>query len=169
MWLELLCILTVVIAIAVSYIIRSNKRAEMDRYYETAHKMIKETCLDGAIKNQKHQQNSGMKIMVYLKWKTRNKEGYVFDPEKEIRIGRNLERNEICIREPLVSSQHCRILLYQGNLIVQDMNSSNGTWIRRGIKKHLVNGAEGLLTGDKLVVGKEKITVTIFYFDLAFL
>lgn len=169
MWIELICVLLVVIIIAVSYIVKSNKKAEMNRYYETAHKMIKEICLDGAIKNQKQRWNNGMKLMVYLKWKTSSKEGYVFDPERIIRIGRSPAENEICIREPAVSAKHCRIYLYQDKIIVQDLGSANGTWIKRGLKKYRVNGARILLTGDRLIVGNEKIIVTIFYFDLAFL
>ncbi|MDD2980441.1 MAG: FHA domain-containing protein [Hespellia sp.] len=169
MWIQLILILLVIVTAVVSYIIRNNKKAEVNRYYGAAQKIIKESCLDGAIKNNKQQWNQGMKIMVYLKWKAKPKQEYVFDPEKVVKIGRSLESNDVCIRDILVSAEHCRIFIYQGQLIIQDLNSSNGTWLKRGLHKEIVRGSAPLLSGDKLMIGNEKIDVTVFYFDLAFL
>ena len=69
----------------------------------------------------------------------------------------------------MISGQHCVIYLSEGMLAIQDLNSSNGTWIRRGFWKHRLQGAEYLLSGDKIIVGGLKLTVTIFTFDMAYI
>jgi pSer/pThr/pTyr-binding forkhead associated (FHA) protein len=45
-------------------------------------------------------------------------------------IGR-LEDNSFPIVEPSVSSHHCEILLHGGEVLVRDLNSTNGTYINR--------------------------------------
>lgn len=159
----------IAVCCAAVYILINCRKAEMQKYYEAAYKMIKEVCLANALKNQAPRESVGQKIMVYLKWKDKKKQGYVFDPQQGIRIGRTPGMNEICIREQMVSGQHCVLYISENRLAVQDLNSANGTWICRGLKKHPVRGAEYLFTGDKLMVGGLKITVTIFTFDMAYI
>lgn len=154
---------------AAIYVIRSSRKAEMQKYYDAAYKMIKENCLNNAIRNQSVPAYGGLKVMVYLKWKDRQKQGFVFDPEHGIRIGRSPGENEICIRDGAVSGQHCVLFVSGGRLAVQDLNSANGTWIQRGFWKHAVETAEFLCSGDRLAVGTLKIQVTVFTFDMAYI
>ena len=162
----------VVIGIAVIgvviYVLHANAKAERQKYYDAAYKVIKEECLNNAIRNQNEKIRNGQKLMLYLKWKDSEKQGYVFDPEKPVRIGRSPENSEICIREETVSSQHCILYLYQGGLYLQDMNSRNGTWLKLGLKKRLVQGVVPVFSGDKIIVGSLAIKVTIFTFDMAY-
>lgn len=151
------------------YIVWSSRRAEQQKYYDAAYKMIKENCLNQAIRSKYVQQYDGQKVMVYLKWKDRQKQGFVFDPEGGVRIGRTPEENEICIKESTVSAQHCVLYLTEGRVAVQDFQSANGTWIKRGLRKYPVRGAELVFSGDKILVGSLKIKVTIFTFDMAYL
>lgn len=151
------------------YIVWSSRRAEIQKYYDAAYKIIKEDCLNQAISRREVKQEAGQKVMVYLKWKDRQKQGFVFDPAKGVRIGRTPEENEICIREAAVSARHCILYLAGGQLAVQDFQSANGTWIRRGLRKHAVQGAELVYTGDKILVGSLKIKVTVFTFDMAYI
>lgn len=161
-------IIAVIIGVAL-YIYRSSRRSEIQKYYDAANMMIKESCLNNAIRNQMVTNMTGWKIMVYLKWKDWEKQGFVFDPDAGIRIGRVAEENEICIREHNVSGRHCRIFMYNGQLILQDLNSTNGTWIKRGFRKKRVIWAEPLLSGDKILIGSIKITVTVFSFDMTYI
>lgn len=156
-----------VISVA-AYIIHVNKKAERQKYYDAAYKVIKEDCLNNAIRNQNRKIQNGQKLMLYLKWKDSEKQGYVFDPEKPIWIGREPGSNDICIREEIVSSQHCMLFLYQGEVFLRDMNSRNGTWIRRGLRRRQVQEAEPVFSGDKIIVGSLAIRVIIFTFDMAY-
>ena len=85
----------VVIGIAVIgvviYVLHANAKAERQKYYDAAYKVIKEECLNNAIRNQNEKIRNGQKLMLYLKWKDSEKQGYVFDPEKPVRIGRVLK------------------------------------------------------------------------------
>lgn len=151
------------------YIIRSSRRTEERRYYDAAYKIIKEKCLNEAIQSKRVPQAAGQKVMLYLKWKGQKQQGFVFDPEPGVRIGRTPGENEICIRENEVSAHHCIIYLADGRPAVQDLQSANGTRIKRGFRKQLVYAPEYLYSGDRLLVGSLKIKVTIFTFDMAYL
>lgn len=140
-------------------------RRETEKYYQAAYKIIKEDLLDQAITNSRPRAYSGQKVMICLKWKG-SKEGYVFDPEKGVRIGRQVEGNELCIREIRVSSFHCRIFLMEGQPVVQDLNSSNGTWIKRGLSKKEVTEVSPIFTGDTLIIGSVKLKIILFCFDM---
>lgn len=106
--------------------------------------------------------------MLYLKWKDSEKQGYVFDPAKPIRIGRSPEKNDICIRKETVSLQHCVLYLYQTGVFLEDLHSRNGTWLKQGLVKRQVRGAEPVFSGDKIIVGDLVIKVIIFTFDMAY-
>lgn len=163
-------IIVIVIAVinVVIYVIQANKKAERQKYYDAAYKVIKEGCLNNAIRNHSETLQNRQKQMIYLKWKDGEKQGYVFDSEKPIWIGRNPEDNDICIREGAVSSRHCVLYLYQGNIFLKDLNSRNGTWIKQGMTKQQVQGVNQVFSGDKIIVGDLTIKVTIFIFDMAY-
>lgn len=169
MWIGLVFIIVLFAAGVAIFIYRSSRMSEIQKYYDAASMMIKETCLNNAIRNQMVSNIGGWKIMIYLKWKTREKQGFVFDPDAGVRIGRIPGENEICIRENNVSGRHCRILMYNGQLLLQDLNSTNGTWIKRGFRKKRVVGAEPLLSGDRILIGSIKMTVTVFSFDMTYI
>ncbi len=169
MWIIVIAVIAVVLIGIISYVMINSRKAEMQKYYDAAYKMIKEVCLSNALKNQKPRENNEQKVMIYLKWKEREKQGYVFDPQQGVRIGRTPGKNEICIREQRVSGRHCVIYLTEGRLAVQDLDSANGTWIRRGLRKHRIQGPEYLFTGDQIIVGSLRLKVTIFTFDMAYI
>lgn len=141
-------------------------RSEQKKYYDAAARMIRENCLDEVILSRGKKHAAGDKIMIYIKTAGKQKQGFVFDPQKGIRIGRSPEGNEICIRDSLVSASHCCIYLYQGQPVVQDFNSSNGTWIKRGFGSHRVNGTERILSGDRLIIGESQFKLLFFTFDM---
>lgn len=168
MWVIILIIVVTFIGV-MTYVITSSQKAEMQRYYEAAYRMIKEICLTNALKNQMQKEAVGQKIMIYLKWKDGEKQGYVFEPQQGVRIGRTPYVNEICIKNENVSGQHCMLYVSEGILAIRDLNSTNGTWVKRGLGKHRVQAAEYLFNGDKVSIGNLKITVIIFTFDMAYI
>lgn len=168
MLIGIIVVIGIAVVSVIAYVLHANRKAERQKYYDAAYKVIKEECLDNAIRNENAKIESGQRLMIYLKWKDSEKQGYVFDPAKPIRIGRSPEKNEICIREETVSSRHCMLYLYQGQLFLQDINSRNGTWLKQGLRKQLVQGAEPVFSGDKIIVGNLAIKVTVFIFDMAY-
>lgn len=168
MLIGIIIVICVAVISVISYVVHANQKAEKQKYYDAAYKVIKENCLNNAIRSHSKQIQGGQKVMLYLKWKDSEKRGYVFDPEKKIRIGRSPEINDICIREETVSGTHCVLYLYQGEVVLQDLNSRNGTCILRGFGRHLVQGAEFVYSGDRIMVGDLKMKVTIFTFDMAY-
>lgn len=151
------------------YDISFKKKAETQKYYDAAYKVMKESCLDHAIRSRDERVHRGQKLMLYLKWTDSEKRGYVFDPERTVRIGRDFENSDICIREETVSSRHCVLFLYQGALYLQDLNSRNGTWLKRGLGRQQVQGTAPVFSGDKILVGSLTIKVTVFTFDMAYM
>lgn len=168
MWIAVILV-TVCAAGAAYYIVYSSQKAEMQKYQNAARKMIKGKCLDQAIRSYGGRQYGGVKIMIYLKWKDGEKQGYVFDPEQGIYIGRAIGENDICVRDKEVSGRHCMIYISQGRLVVQDLNSANGTFVKHGIFRQRLEGPEPLYTGDRLIVGGLRMKVTVFTFDTAYI
>jgi len=77
----------------------------------------------------------------------------VFQSDKaEITIGRNI-KNDIQIDNLAVSNFHARVERSDGNYVIEDLNSTNGTYINE--KK--INKCE-LLDGDTADIGKHSLT-----------
>lgn len=55
--------------------------------------------------------------------------GLSFDVTTEKASVGRLEDNRLCIAEPSVSSHHCEIWLKGDDIVVKDMNSTNGTFV----------------------------------------
>lgn len=150
-------------------IIRAAEQAERQKYYDAAYKILKEECLDNAIKNRNSKMQDARKLMVYLKWKDTERQGYVFDPADGVWIGRDAQTNNICIREGDISLRHCVLYLYQGTVYLEDLHSRNGTRIRRGIRTRRVQEPCPVFSGDRIMVGDMVIRVTLFKFDTAYM
>ncbi len=145
-------------------------QSEMKRCYAAAYRMIKEKSLVEAICNQKDRRQMGtVKKILYLQSREKGAHGYVFDTEHPIRIGRDAGQNEVAIHDSQVSSCHCCIFCYENQLYVQDMRSSNGTWLLRGFRKYRVLDPCILQSGDRLLVGETTLKVHIFWFESQFL
>ena len=69
-----------------------------------------------------------------------------------VTIGR-VPGNTIAIDNPAVSSQHARVIVEGGQYVVEDLGSTNGTFVKeQAIKKHM------LQEGDVIRVGKHTLT-----------
>ena len=64
-------------------------------------------------------------------------------------IGRRAPSNWLLRSDPLVSRRHCRVALVDGQVIVVDLNSTNGTYLNGG----LVIGDTVWPQGSKIEIG----------------
>ena len=129
-----------------------------------AQRIIREEYLDGSIMKGGDTRRLSGKTMIVLRIKGNKDKGYVFDPQREICIGRSLESSDLCLSDPAVSSHHSRIFLCQGQVCIQDMDSANGTVILRpGRERRTIWGDTGFLYDrSKIWVGDTCIFVRIF-------
>lgn len=151
------------------------KKTERQKYYAAAGNILREEFLNYSLQNTVSPENTiseprAAKVMLYLKSQSPGKKAqFVFDPEKGIDIGRDSGRCNIFINEAEVSQFHCRIYSQNDRVFLQDMGSSNGTFVKRGvIKKYgLFNGNQiELKTGDKVLIGSCVFDIYLFYYDL---
>jgi pSer/pThr/pTyr-binding forkhead associated (FHA) protein len=75
--------------------------------------------------------------------------GSIFPIHKVTSIGRK-EDNTICVNDPYLSGSHAKIYLEEGRLIIEDLNSTNGT-MKNG---EVLKNAEELIIGDTIEIGR---------------
>lgn len=158
-----------IIVIVAGIVIIKKSQSEEKKYYEAAYRMVKEDYLTSSLKKSDSSANGyvvNLK-MVYLKLCSWPKQGYVFNPEKAITIGRDKMTNAICIPYPTISLNHCKIILYKGEIYLQDMNSSNGTIVQKGMKKYYISSGESIMLDnkDKIILGETILRIVIFEFQ----
>jgi pSer/pThr/pTyr-binding forkhead associated (FHA) protein len=79
--------------------------------------------------------------------------GMVFAIEpKGIRIGRDINKNDIVINSEMVSREHAWVGLEEGKVMIKDLNSRNGTYIN-SIESARIS-REILKDGDVIFMGK---------------
>jgi pSer/pThr/pTyr-binding forkhead associated (FHA) protein len=73
-------------------------------------------------------------------------------PGRPVIIGR--KRGELLLDDPMVSSAHCQLLLKDGEVLLEDLGSTNGTRVQgaRVREAALQDGAEIEIGGSRLVV-----------------
>ena len=162
----IIIIVCVCAVIAILFVYRSMQNTQERKYYDAAARMIKENLLDEFILNQGHVSGQSSKIMLCIHVRGKSRQRLVFDPQKGVRIGRDPQNNEICIRNSQVSASHCGLYMLDSKPVVQDYHSANGTWIRRGMQKLRVEGTAGLQSGDTLLIGDTRMDICFFEFDL---
>lgn len=164
----IIAILGIIIFITCVVVVKKTQ-IEENRYYEAAQQMIKEDYLSDSLKNSSCSDYHPVVIpMLYLKsCNTQPKQGYVFNPEKEVKIGRDKSACSIWIPNNMVSMDHCSIFESSGQLYLRDNGSANGTIVKKGIKKYLISNYESieLNTKDKIIICDIEFKVTIFYFN----
>jgi len=89
-------------------------------------------------------------LKIELKFKDSVLKTIVFDKEV-ITIGRH-PKNDIQIDSLSVSSQHARIVKYHGKYLIEDLNSTNGTYLN---KKKI--SKEKLADNDVITIGKHTL------------
>lgn len=163
--------------VAILYAVISHlKKIEREKYYMAAGNIVREDFLDYSLQNPMNNDGSRVqpktkKMMVYIKSKSSGKKAqFVFDPEKNIFIGRDKFNSNIYINESSVSQHHCKIFSQDNIVYLQDMNSSNGTVVQRGLfKKFLVSSSQWvqLQSNDTIIVGTKKLKIILFFYDMS--
>ncbi|MBA3654114.1 MAG: FHA domain-containing protein, partial [Actinobacteria bacterium] len=81
--------------------------------------------------------------------------GKTFDLTDEVTVGR-ASGCQVALSDPTVSQLHARIFRRDGRLFVEDLGSSNGTYVNR--KK--VSSPVAIRRGDRLSVGSTVLELT---------
>lgn len=174
----ILIILIVLIAVIVTGfgVLSHLKKVERGKYYMAAANIIREDFLNFSLQNPVNNDGSfnmpsEQRTMLYIKLKTSGKKAqFVFDPAKRILIGRDKFNSNIYINEAFVSQHHCSIFSENNLVFLQDMNSANGTYVKRGFLKkyHLLNGQHiQLRSNDTIIIGSNKFRIILFFYDMA--
>lgn len=168
--LALAAVMAGLIAVFVGLKVRAGERRKL---YRAAERIVKEDFLDYSLMNQQNTtaaQPSGHRVMVGLKaLGEKPRAEYVFDPGKVVMIGRLRGECAICLADVTVSQRHARILRNDGSIWLQDLNSANGSVVRRGLfGRHKVAGGEvfKLRGGDVLCCGAARFKLKIFVYDM---
>jgi FHA domain len=82
--------------------------------------------------------------------------GMIYDLDGDIVLGRG-DRAEIRLEDPFASSRHARVY-EQGNiLVIEDLESTNGTYLN----EELLESARPLHPGDRLRIGDSEFTFEV--------
>lgn len=166
----------VIVAAVVLFIVSNMKKNEKIKYYTAAGNTLREDFLNYSLQNHTGETADiriprSKKMMIYLKANSKGKKvQLVFDPEKEILIGRDKNSSNIYINDVTVSQKHCCIYSVDDHVYLRDMHSANGTYLKRGAfqRYHIVEGESiELFTKDVIIVGSNEFIVTLFYYDMA--
>jgi len=150
-------------------IIIKKKQIEKNNYYDAACQILKEEYLTQSLKKSSREEPLKQQKMIYLKiCSKKQKQRYVFNPAHEIIIGRAKQNSTIWLPSREVSMSHCRILLFDRQVYLQDLNSSNGTLVKKGWKTYLIESGQSILleTGNKIKIGETIFRVTVFDFQI---
>lgn len=82
--------------------------------------------------------------------------GSVFPVNGTISIGRK-DDNSISIDDPYISQVHAEVIVNDGRIFVNDLDSTNGTFVNG----KSVNGKQELYTGDKIEIGRITFKVIV--------
>jgi pSer/pThr/pTyr-binding forkhead associated (FHA) protein len=87
--------------------------------------------------------------------------GRAYDLAEEMTVGR-AQGCQVQIEDSYASQLHARVFRRDGQVFVEDIGSTNGTYVnRKGTKnKEKVSGPLALRLGDRLVIGKTVLEVT---------
>ena len=82
--------------------------------------------------------------------------GRVFDAELDVvRVGRGPD-NDLVVEDRLVSAEHARIVSSADGFVIEDLGSTNGTWVLRASERHALGEgrrAFALQPGDRVLLG----------------
>lgn len=132
-----------------------------------AARLMKEEYLSSALAGRQDKfAQTQKKLLIRLTWNENGKQEYVVDPAGGIWFGRDQTKNNVILEYEKVSSVHCRIILSQNRLFIQDLRSLNGTFLIRGGKTYRVQNVIELYDGDIIQIGYIQFKIHPFYFDL---
>ena len=150
-------------------IVSRRKKKDKEQEIKAASMLLKERQLRNAIDMNKKGGTPREQLILVITWKDDKKRKFIFDPAIGVRIGRGREENQICVPLDTVSQKHCIIFSNNGYLYVKDMNSANGTYLKRGLKTYLVRDSLLCRDGDQIIVGGIPFKIRTFWIDSAYI
>ena len=169
MWKYILAgVLLILILISALITVRKYKNAAAARLNAAA-VLLREGQLDNAISRDLAQDLGRIRPVLEISWKDDTKRSFLFDPSNPIRIGKDPARNNICLRNETVGSEHCILVMYHGALTLQDLKSRNGTYIKRGFRRYRVEGRVYVQNRDRIEVGGLSMKLNLFMYDAAYI
>jgi hypothetical protein len=82
--------------------------------------------------------------------------GMIYDLDGELVLGRG-DQAEIRLEDPFASSRHARVFPQGDILVIEDLDSTNGTYLN----EELLHGAQPLHLGDRLRIGESEFTFEV--------
>jgi hypothetical protein len=82
--------------------------------------------------------------------------GMIYDLDGDLVLGRG-EEAEIRLEDPFASSRHARVFSQGGILAIEDLSSTNGTYLN----EELLEGARPLHPGDRVRIGDSEFTFEV--------
>ncbi len=165
-------IIALVIAVAVTVLVVINRRnQEIRRYTNAAQHIYRDKLLKNTLRNPytaSLEKRTGIdELFVYLKQlHAPVKSEHVFCAGDAVNIGRGRIGNQLILSDPAVSEYHCMIFACESGVYIRDLNSGNGTVLKRGFrKKSWAVDDTGLLLEDNdiISVGNTEFKIKIFY------
>lgn len=150
-------------------IVSRRKQKNKEQEIKAAAMLLKERQLRDAIDMNRRGEANRNHMVLVVTWKDDKKRKFVFDPASGVRIGRGRDENQICVPLDTVSTKHCMIFSNGDYLYVKDLNSANGTFLKRGFKTYRVRDCEMCRDNDKIIVGGIAFQVRTFWIDSAYL
>lgn len=85
-----------------------------------------------------------------------NNNSCIVNLHNEIIFGRQAGNGFFTIQDNMVSKRHCKLFLYNGKVCVNDLNSSNHTFLN----DKCISNSEECLPGDIIRIGKTKLQIS---------
>jgi FHA domain len=82
--------------------------------------------------------------------------GMIYDLDGDIVLGRG-DRAEIRLEDPFASSQHARVAERGGVIVIEDLRSTNGTYLN----EELLESPRPLHPGDRVRIGESEFTFEV--------
>jgi FHA domain len=82
--------------------------------------------------------------------------GMIYDLDGDVVLGRG-DRAEIRLQDPFASSRHARVFIQGNILVVEDLDSTNGTYLN----EELLETPRPLHPGDRLRIGDSEFTFEV--------
>ena len=152
-------VIACVLLVLLTLIIARKKEKEYARCIKAADVLFKYKGLDDSLFRDQSWNSVTARPYVLIQWKDGEKQSFVYDPEKGIHIGYDPHFIQIGILDKTVSAKHCVLYSIANRLYIQDLNSTNGTWVRYLWKKRRVNGREELKSKATIYVGSKAFKI----------